>query len=90
MLEKIKLALRISHNYLDNDIISTIKTARSEMMRAGVPIELAENEDNELVDMAIKTYCQYIYTSDDKAVDRYLASWQYQVDCLRKSTIEVD
>lgn len=87
MLDKIKLALRISHNALDSDIQDTIKAARAEMIRAGVPVELAESETNDLVLAAVKTYALYVYANDTKLSNGYFESWQYQLDCIRKSEI---
>lgn len=86
MLNKVKLALRISHNVLDSDIQDTIDTARMEMVRAGCSNELA-NSNAKVVEMAIKTYCQYVYASDKKMAEGYFESWTYQLDNLRKSTI---
>lgn len=83
MLDKVKLALRISHNLLDADIAETIALARTEMMRAGVDVSLAQS-DNPLVEGAIKTFCLSNYTDKDKA-EKYFESWQYQLDNLRKS-----
>lgn len=85
MLNKVKLALRISHNFLDNDIEDTIKTARAELIRSGVSEPLAMSEENELVEMAIKTYCQYVYSDDTKKAERFFQSWTYQLDNIRKS-----
>jgi len=86
MLDKVKLSLRISHDLLDNDILDTINTARAEMVRAGVVPSVAES-NNDVVEMAVKTYCLYVYANDEKAKDGYFTSWQYQLDNLRKSTI---
>lgn len=85
MLYKVKLALRINHNLLDSDIEDTINAARSEMMRAGVAEEVASGS-SDLVEMAIKTYCLFTY-ANEKVRDGYFESWQYQLDCIRKSTI---
>jgi len=85
MLNKVKTALRISHNYLDNDINDTIATSRMEMIRSGVAVDVA-NGDDKLVQMAIKTYCLSIYSPDDKAREGYAKSFELQLDCLRKST----
>jgi uncharacterized phage protein (predicted DNA packaging) len=85
MLEKVKLALRISHNMLDSDINSTIDTARAELIRSGVSAEKANSEDV-LVESAIKTYCLFVYTNDDKRAQGFFESWQYQLDNLRKSS----
>lgn len=87
MLNKVKTALRISHTFLDDDIEDTIATARAELIRSGCPAELAES-NNDLIQMAIKTYCQFVYADDTKLADGYFKSWQYQMDNIRKSTIE--
>jgi uncharacterized phage protein (predicted DNA packaging) len=86
MLEKVKMALRISHNLLDSDINDTISTARSEMIRSGIAENIA-NSDIDIIQMAIKTYCLYVYASDTKLTEGYFKSWQYQLDNIRKSTI---
>lgn len=89
MLEKVKLALRITHNYLDRDIEDTIKVARQEMIRAGVSEEVA-NSDNDMVENAIKTFCLYTYCNDSKFTEGYFNSWIFQLDNLRKSTIDIE
>ena len=38
IFDKVKLALRISHNLLDAEITDVINSARQEMIRAGVEI----------------------------------------------------
>lgn len=85
MLEKVKTALRISHSYLDNDILDTINTARAEMIRSGVSDDVA-NSSADVVEMAIKTYCLFVYANDKKMSEGYFESWQYQLDNIRKSS----
>lgn len=85
MLDKVKIALRISHNLLDDDILATIGTARAELKRLGISDILADSEDDNLIVMAIKTYCLYIY-ADASRVEGYFTSWQYQIDNLRKTS----
>lgn len=87
MLEKVKTALRISHTKLDSDITESIATARAEMVRAGVDSTVAEST-NTLVESAIKTYCQYLYANDTKMAEGYFKSWEYQLDNIRKSSLE--
>lgn len=89
MLKEVKLALRISHNLLDSDIQSTIDVARAELIRSGVPKELA-NSDNVLVKSAIKTYCLFVHSNDDKKTQGFFDSWQYQLDNLRKSSFDAE
>lgn len=86
ILAKVKLALRISHTYLDSDITDTISTARAELVRSGVASDVA-NGNTDMIVMAIKTYCLFVYANNDKMADGYFKSWQYQLDNIRKSTI---
>lgn len=85
LLDKVKLALRISHNLLDDEIEDTISAARSEMIRAGVPAEVA-SRDTSLTMQAIKTYCKATLAGDDKLRDGYQKAWESQLENLRKST----
>ena len=87
MLDKVKLALRISHNLLDSDIKDTIETARAEMVRSGVSEDVA-HDSNTLIESAIKTYCQAVYANDEKRAEGFMKSWQYQLDNIRKSSME--
>lgn len=84
IVDKVKLALRISHNLLDAEIADVVTSARQELVRAGVNETIA-NSDREIVQTAIKTYALQYYTSDVKEADRYGESFRYQCDCLRKS-----
>ena len=82
--DKVKLALRISHNLLDAEISDIIASARLELIRAGVYEDYA-NGDTEDVETAIRTYALSYYASDVKDSDRYDNSFKFQCDCLRKS-----
>lgn len=85
MLAKVKLALRITHTFLDADITDTIKVARQEMIRSGISAEIA-NSELEIIENAIKTFCLYVYANDSKMTEGYFHSWEYQLDNIRKST----
>lgn len=84
ILEKIKLALRITHTLLDNEITDVIASARQELIRAGVDSSTA-NGDSELIETAIRTYALTYYAADEKEAERFGESFKYQCDCLRKS-----
>lgn len=86
MLEKVKIALRISHDYLNSDIEDSISAARLELKRAGVKAEMADSETDELICLAIKTFCLSIYSATDAIRKGYEESWKYQLDNLRKSS----
>lgn len=88
LTDKVKLALRISHNLLNGEIADVITSARQEMVRAGVSSDVAES-DKEIVETAIKTYA-LAYYSTDKEAERYSESFKYQLDCIRKSEITVE
>lgn len=83
IMEKVKLALRISHNLLNGEINDVITSAREELKRAGVSAEKADSND-EIIETAIKTYALAYYATT-KDAERYEESFKYQCDCLRKS-----
>ena len=85
MISKIKLALRISHSYLDDEILDKIKVARAEMIRSGISENMANSIQDPLIDNAIKAYCMYAFCNDSKIADGYFKSWEYQLDNLRKT-----
>lgn len=84
MLKKVKDALRIKHELLDDALEDDINTARAELIRSGCDSEIAMG-DSDLVQSAIKTYCLYV-NSDGKKAEGYWKSWLYQLENLRKST----
>ena len=62
MLEQIKLALRITHSALDDDIQRNIDSALLDLSRVGVN----PNPDNTLVIKACELYCKMQYDFDGK------------------------
>lgn len=87
MLETIKTALRISHTKLDNEINNTIAVARAELVRLGINADKVNDliSEDKLINEAIKTYCLFSFSNNEKMVEGYFNSWQYQVDNLRRS-----
>lgn len=84
ILDTAKLAARIKHNSLDSEITRLIAWARSEMVRAGVPEEIANSEtDNLITECAIQGVLMHIAT-DDKIRDAAEKSFLFQLDNLRK------
>jgi hypothetical protein len=84
ILDTVKLAARIKHNSLDSEITRLIAWTRSEMVRAGVPEEIANSEtDNLITECAIQGVLMHIAT-DDKIRDAAEKSFLYQLDNLRK------
>ena len=85
IFEKVKLALRISHDLLDGEITDVINSAREEMVRAGVSAAVASS-DSDLVDTAIKTYALSYFCGNLTDAEKYMESFMYQLDNLRKSS----
>ena len=81
--DKVKLALRISHDLLDDEINDVITSAEQELVRAGVDGALVLTP-TELVESAIVTYAKAYYATGAEA-DRYTESFKYLCDNLRKS-----
>lgn len=83
-------ALRLgatSANTLSNEIDRNITTARAELIRSGVSEVIAES-GHPLVEEAIVTYA-LMKMGRESLYDRYKESWEYQVDCIRKSSLKV-
>lgn len=85
LLTDVKTALRISHTKLDTEITAVINAAQAEMARAGI-VETAIVDTDPLIVEAIKTYCKHVMAGDEKRREGFFVSWQYQLDCLRKSS----
>lgn len=85
MLERMKIALRISTDYFDDEICGVITAARMELIRAGVKEEKAKQDDDELIVSAIRTYVLATYAADTKQAEGYEESFKYQLDNLRRS-----
>lgn len=83
-LDKVKLALRISHNKLDAEILDVIESAALEMKRAGVPSDYIGRHESNMCQLA---YVKWYYATEEKAKENYFQSFQYQLDCLRKSQL---
>lgn len=83
IVDRVKLSLRISHTLLDAEIEDYITSAEQELVRAGVAESKVEEQD-EIVVTAIITYVKAQYASGNEST-RYMESFIYQLDNLRKS-----
>lgn len=75
MLNKVKLALRIDDNSLDDEIKDTIEAAKADLRLSGV-LESKVVETDPLMIRAIKTFCKAEFSTDDKEVIRYRESYE--------------
>ena len=73
ILSKIKLALRISHNKLDEDIKADIDACLMDLEVCGV--EFAQTSDP-LILNAIKLWCRSLYTDDPAKGAEYMKRYE--------------
>lgn len=78
MLEKIKLALRITHTALDEDIQADIDACLTDLKVCGV---VYASSDDPLIYNAVKLWCRSIYTDDTTKGSEYLRRY----DALKSS-----
>jgi hypothetical protein len=78
-LEKIKLALRVSHPKLDDDIQADIDACMAELRLCGV---VYADESDPLIFNAIKLWCRSIYTDDTAKGAEYLRRYETLKACL--------
>ena len=82
MLEKVKLALRITTEAFDSEIDDLISAALADLGIAGV---LAENIEDPLILRAIITYCKANFGEPDQ-YDRLKAAYDEQKAQLQMAT----
>lgn len=72
MLEKVKLALRIKSNKLDEEITDLIEACKIDLSLSGV----RKIEDTDpLIQQAIKLYCKANFGLDNKDSEKYQKSY---------------
>lgn len=76
ILEKIKLAIRISHSKLDEDIQADIDACLADLRLCGI---VYADESDPLIFNAIKLWCRSLYTDDTTKA----AEWQRRYDALK-------
>lgn len=81
MLEKIKLALRIDSDDLDEEIKDSIDAAKSDLKLSGVQEDKIDDSDS-LIVRAIKVYCKAEMSTDNVEAERYRKSYEMLRDHL--------
>ena len=79
-LEKIKLALRISHGKLDEDIQADIDACMADLKLAGI---IHAPESDPLIFNAIKLWCRSLYTDDTAKGAEYKRRYDSLKACLQ-------
>ena len=72
-LNKIKLALRISHTKLDEDVQADIDAGLADLRSCGV---VFADETDPLIYNAIKLWCRSLYTDDPAKGAEYLRRYE--------------
>ena len=81
MLEKIKLALRIDSDDLDEEIQDSIEAAKADLKLSGV-LEYKIDDSDSLIVRAIKVYCKAEMSTDNVEAERYRKSYEMLRDHL--------
>ncbi len=79
-LEKIKLALRISHDKLDEDIQADIDACMNDLKLCGI---IHADESDPLIFNAIKLWCRSLYTDDTTKAAEWLRRYESLKACLQ-------
>lgn len=73
MLDNIKLALRIKSSVFDEEINDLILEAKADLNISGI---VKIEEDDTLIQRAIKTYCKANFGLDNKDSEKYQDSYE--------------
>lgn len=79
MLTKIKTAVRISHNKLDDDVQADIDACLADLKLCGVT---HAPDADPLIFNAVKLYCRSLYTDDTVKAAEYLKRYEALKACL--------
>lgn len=78
-LTLIKVALRISHSKLDEDILADIEACVADLKVCGI---IHPDESDPLIFNAIKLYCRSLYTDDTAKAAEWLRRYNDLKSCL--------
>lgn len=85
MLEKVRLALRITTDAFDSEIEDLIAAALADLGLAGVEWETADPESDPLLTRAVVTFCRANFGEPDQ-YDRLKAAYDEQKAQLQMAT----
>lgn len=78
-LQKVKLAIRVSHDKLDADIQGDIEACLMDLKVCGV---IHKDDTDDLILNAIKLWCRSLYTDDPAKGTEYLRRYDALKSCL--------
>ncbi len=85
-LASFRIALRITSQDFDDEIIDLIRAAREDLALAGVSFVLAADESDPLIKRAIVTYVKAEFGLDNEDAEQYRSSYQRQKVALAMSS----
>lgn len=80
LLEKVKIALRIKHTALDDDILDNVQSCLQDLRVHGI---VHKDHTDVLIQNAIKLYCKAEYNDDPEKSDIYRARYVEMRNCLK-------
>lgn len=75
MLEEVKLALRISGNDFDNELIPLIEAAKSDLVLSGIASTCIKDTDY-LIKRAVVNYCKAEFGYDNPDSEKFRNSYE--------------
>ncbi|MGX5476014.1 head-tail connector protein [Bacillus toyonensis] len=75
MLDVVKIALRITHNALDNEILDLIESGRHDLKLSGVSGFKSNDDTDPLIKRAIIMYAKANFIADAKEAERFQLSY---------------
>ena len=75
MLDAVKIALRITHNALDNEILDLIESGRYDLKLSGVSGFKSNDDTDPLIKRAIIMYAKANFIADAKEAERFQLSY---------------
>lgn len=78
ILNRIKMALRISHDKLDEDVQSDIDACLADLRLVGVSVDATDP----LIFNAVKLWCRSLYTTDADKAAEWLKRYESLKACL--------
>lgn len=80
LLQKVKLAIRIKHAALDDEILDNIQACLLDLRVHGI---VHKDETDVLIQNAVKLYCRAEYTEDLELSDKLRERYVELRDCLK-------
>ena len=78
MLEKAKIALRVSNTAFDDEIENLIESAKIDLQLAGVKSEVLGVVPDAIIERAILTYCKAHFGMANPDSEKYSDSYEHQ------------